>query len=144
MADNVVRFADAARPAPEAAQLVSAVIPCLNEERTLALCITKAQASFRAMGVTGEVVIADNGSTDRSVEVATALGARVVVERRKGYGAALQRGIREARGGIIVMGDADDSYDWSAIQPFVSKVQEGYDLVMGNRFRGGIMPGAMP
>jgi glycosyltransferase involved in cell wall biosynthesis len=144
MTAHIIRLDRATGSSTEEAPLVSAVIPCLNEERTLALCITKAQASFRAMGVTGEVVIADNGSTDRSVEIASALGARVVVERRKGYGAALQRGIREARGGIIVMGDADDSYDWSAIQPFVSKVQEGYDLVMGNRFRGGIMPGAMP
>jgi len=124
--------------------LVSAVIPCLNEEATLALCITKAQASFAAMGVCGEVVIADNGSTDRSREIATSLGARVVIEQQKGYGAALRRGITEARGSIIVMADADDSYDWSAIEPFVRKIQEGYDLVMGNRFQGGIMPGAMP
>lgn len=123
---------------------VSAVIPCLNEERTLPICIEKAQASFRAMGLAGEVVVADNGSSDDSVRVAEAHGARVVHVRRKGYGAALQAGIREARGDIIVMADADDSYDWSAIEPFVRKVQEGYDLVMGNRFQGGIMPGAMP
>ncbi|HQR70364.1 MAG TPA: glycosyltransferase family 2 protein [Burkholderiaceae bacterium] len=124
--------------------LVSAVIPCLNEEGTLALCINKAQASFAAMGVCGEVVIADNGSTDRSREIATSLGARVVIEQQKGYGAALRRGITEARGSIIVMADADDSYDWSAIAPFVQKIQQGYDLVLGNRFAGGIMPGAMP
>ena len=124
--------------------LVSAVIPCLNEEGTLALCITKAQASFAAMGICGEVVIADNGSTDRSREIAASLGARVVIEEQKGYGAALRRGITEARGSIIVMGDADDSYDWSAIEPFVRKIDEGFDLVMGNRFKGGIHRGAMP
>jgi glycosyltransferase involved in cell wall biosynthesis len=124
--------------------VVSAVIPCLNEEETLAVCIGKALESFRRLGVEGEVVVADNGSTDRSVEIATRAGARVVHERRKGYGSALLRGIQESRGDIIVMADADDSYDWSAIEPFVQKIQEGYDLVMGNRFRGGIRPGAMP
>ena len=123
---------------------VSAVIPCLNEEQTLAICIQKAFKAFRELGVAGEVIVADNGSTDRSVEIATSLGARVVHERRKGYGAALLRGIHESRGEIILMADADDSYDWSAIAPFVRKVREGYDLVMGNRFKGGIEPGAMP
>src|SRR3954471_13477847 len=123
---------------------VSAVIPCLNEEQTLAICIQKAFQAFRELGVAGEVIVADNGSTDRSVEIATNLGARVVHERRKGYGAALLRGIHESRGEIILMADADDSYDWSAIAPFVRKIREGYDLVMGNRFQGGIEPGAMP
>jgi len=144
MTAQVVMFTKAGDAANADTPLVSAVIPCLNEEQTLALCIAKAQASFRSMGVTGEVVIADNGSEDRSIQIATAMGARVVREERRGYGAALQRGIRESRGRIIIMGDADDSYDWSAIEPFVRKVQEGYDLVMGNRFHGGIMPGAMP
>jgi len=129
-------------PAPSVA--VSAVIPCLNEERTLGLCIRKALLSFAELGVEGEVVVADNGSTDRSVEIAVELGARVVHERRKGYGAALFRGITESRGRVIVMADADDSYDWSAIAPLVRKVNEGYDLVMGNRFKGGIHEGAMP
>jgi glycosyltransferase involved in cell wall biosynthesis len=124
--------------------VVSAVIPCLNEEITIGICIEKALSSFRTMGLAGEVVVADNGSTDRSVEKARELGARVVVETVKGYGAALRRGIKEARGKIIVMGDADDSYDWSDIGPLVNKVLDGYDLVMGNRFRGGIMKGAMP
>lgn len=119
-------------------------MPCLNEERSLASCIVKAQSSFRELGIAGEVVVADNGSSDRSSEIAESMGARVVRERRKGYGWALQRGIRESRGQIIVMADADDSYDWSDIAPFVRKVQEGYDLVMGNRFAGGIAPGAMP
>ena len=123
---------------------VSAVMPCLNEEKSLANCIAKAMEGFRHLGMHGEVVVADNGSTDRSVEVAESMGARVVRERRKGYGSALQCGIREARGQIIVMADADDSYDWAGLEPFVRKVEEGYDLVMGNRFAGGIAPGAMP
>ena len=144
MTSKVVRIADNSRDTGHDVPLVSAVIPCLNEEQTLALCIAKAQASFRAMGVVGEVVVADNGSTDSSTDIAATMGARVVHEPRKGYGAALQTGIKEARGQIIVMGDADDSYDWSQIEPFVRKVQAGYDLVMGNRFKGGIHPGAMP
>jgi glycosyltransferase involved in cell wall biosynthesis len=123
---------------------VSAVIPCLNEELTLGLCIEKAYRSFAELGLSGEIVVADNGSTDRSVEIALALGARVVHEERKGYGAALTRGISESRGEVIVIADADDSYDWAAIAPLVRKVQEGYDLVMGNRFKGGIKDGAMP
>jgi glycosyltransferase involved in cell wall biosynthesis len=123
---------------------VSAVIPCLNEEQTLALCIEKARLSFAELGIEGEVLVADNGSTDRSIEIALQLGARVVHERRKGYGAALFRGITESRGDIIVMADADDSYDWAAIAPLVRKIREGYDFVMGNRFKGGIRDGAMP
>ena len=124
--------------------LVTAVIPCLNEARTIGICIQKAFAGFAALGIRGEVVVSDNGSVDDSVAIAESMNARVVVEHRKGYGAALIRGINAARGEIVVMGDADDSYDWSAIGPFVSKIQEGYDLVMGNRFAGGIMRGAMP
>ena len=123
---------------------VSAVIPCLNEAESLAICIEKAHSGFAAMGVRGEVVVSDNGSVDDSVAIAKRSNSRVVHEAKKGYGAALTRGILEARGKIIVMGDADDSYDWSAIAPFVMKVREGNDLVVGNRFRGGIMHGAMP
>lgn len=123
---------------------VTAVMPCLNEERTLGLCIEKAQRAFRDLGIAGEVVVADNGSTDRSVEIAGALGARVVHEPRKGYGAALTAGIKAARGEIVVMADADDSYDWAVLGDFVRKIDAGYDLVMGNRFKGGIEPGAMP
>jgi glycosyltransferase involved in cell wall biosynthesis len=124
--------------------LVSAVMPCLNEERTLPTCIQKAQQCFRDLGVDGEVVIADNGSTDRSVEVALQYGARVVHQPIKGYGAALLKGIEEAHGEVIVMADADDSYDWLGMGPFLARIREGYDLVMGNRFSGGIERGAMP
>jgi hypothetical protein len=124
--------------------LVSAVMPCLNEEETLAVCIRKAQSAFQKLGISGEVVVADNGSTDRSIEIAQELGARVVHQSEKGYGAALQAGIEGARGEIVVMGDSDDSYDWGSIGDFVGKIQEGNDFVMGNRFKGGIEKGAMP
>ncbi|RYG66593.1 glycosyltransferase family 2 protein, partial [bacterium] len=112
--------------------LVSAVMPCLNEAETLAVCIRKAQSAFLKMGVRGEVVVADNGSTDGSIEIAEGLGARVVHQSEKGYGAALQAGIEGARGEIVVMGDSDDSYDWGSIGDFVGKIQEGNDFVMGN------------
>lgn len=124
--------------------LVSAIIPCLNEEKTLGICIEKVQSAFRRLGVEGEVVIGDNGSTDRSVEIAMQLGARVVHQHIRGYGAAIQAAAREARGRYLIMADADDSYDWSAIDAFVSELQGGAELVMGNRFGGGIEPGAMP
>ena len=123
---------------------LSLVMPCLNEERTVGICVRKAQAALAALGRPGEVIVADNGSTDRSVEIARAEGARVVSQPVKGYGAALQAGIEASRGRIVVLGDADDSYDWGAIEPFVRKVEEGWDLVLGNRFKGGILPGAMP
>lgn len=123
---------------------VSAVIPCLDEARTIGICVQKAQRSFAAMGVAGEVVVVDNGSTDDSAQVARDLGARVIRESVKGYGMALNAGIEASRGRIIVMGDGDDSYDWGTIAPFIEKVQQGYDLVGGNRFTGGIEPGAMP
>jgi glycosyltransferase involved in cell wall biosynthesis len=119
-------------------------MPCLNEEVTLATCILKAQQCFARLGIHGEVVIADNGSTDRSIEIARELGARVVHQPVKGYGAALTAGIDAAQGDIIVMADADDSYDWEGMGPFIEKIRSGYDLVMGNRFKGGIAPGAMP
>lgn len=124
--------------------LVSAVMPCLNEEETLGLCISKAMQCFQALGIHGQVVVADNGSTDRSVEIAVRLGAKVVHQSVKGYGAALMAGIAAAEGDIIVIGDSDDSYDWSDIGPFIHRIQSGHDLVMGNRFKGGIEPGAMP
>lgn len=129
---------------PRTEILVSAVMPCLNEEKTLGLCITKAMRAFDELGIAGEVVVADNGSIDLSVQVAESLGARVVKERRKGYGSALLAGIAATRGRIVVMADADDSYDWSALGDYVRKIGEGYDLIMGNRFKGGIERGAMP
>jgi glycosyltransferase involved in cell wall biosynthesis len=123
---------------------VTALMPCLNEERTLGVCIEKARACMRSLGIEGEVLVADNGSTDRSVDIALQLGARVVHESTKGYGAALMAGIEAAHGDIVVMADADDSYDWLDMGRFIAKMGEGYDLVMGNRFKGGIAPDAMP
>jgi glycosyltransferase involved in cell wall biosynthesis len=123
---------------------LSILMPCLNEARTLAPCLKKAQLFLRQHGVSGEVIVADNGSTDGSIEVAEKLGARVVRVPVRGYGAALAAGIEAARGQYIIMGDSDESYDFSALSPFVEKLREGYDLVMGNRFRGGIAAGAMP
>ncbi len=123
---------------------VSVVMPCLNEAETLAACIAKAQDSFRRLAVAGEVVVADNGSTDGSQEIARQLGARLVPVESRGYGNALMGGIAAARGAFIVMGDADDSYDFADLGPFLEKLRAGYDLVMGNRFQGGIADGAMP
>ena len=119
-------------------------MPCLNEGETLATCIGKARAFLERSGVSGEVLIADNGSTDGSRAIAERAGARVVHETRKGDGSALRAGIAAARGRYIVMGDADDSYDFTALDPFVAELRAGADLVMGNRFRGGIAPQAMP
>jgi glycosyltransferase involved in cell wall biosynthesis len=123
---------------------LSVVMPCLNESLTLGTCIKKALATIERLGIAGEVVIADNGSTDGSQEIATALGARVVPVTGRGYGSALRGGIAAARGQYVIMGDADDSYDFTQLEPFLNKLKEGYDLVMGNRFQGGIAPGAMP
>ena len=120
------------------------LMPCLNEAETLATCIVKANESLKNLGINGEVLIADNGSTDGSQEIARSLGARVVQVERKGYGNALMRGIATARGKYVIMGDSDDSYDFTNLGPFVDKLRAGYDLVMGNRFLGGIQPGAMP
>lgn len=120
------------------------LMPCLNEAETLAICIQKAQGYLERSGVAGEVLIADNGSTDGSQEIATGLGARVVDIEAKGYGNALLGGIRAARGTFVIMGDADDSYDFSQLDAFVAELRKGADLVMGNRFKGGIEPGAMP
>ena len=120
------------------------LMPCLNEAETLATCIVKANESLKNLGLAGEVLIADNGSTDGSQEIARSLGARVVQVERKGYGNALMRGIATARGKYVIMGDSDDSYDFTNLGPFVDKLRAGYDLVMGNRFLGGIQPGAMP
>jgi glycosyltransferase involved in cell wall biosynthesis len=126
------------------AHSVTALMPCLNEERTLGACIAKAQSCMRSHGMHGEVLVADNGSSDRSVEIALGLGARVVHQSTRGYGAALMAGIEAAAGDVIVMADADESYDWSDIGRFVDKINEGFDLVIGNRFTGGIARNAMP
>jgi len=123
---------------------LSVLMPCLNEAETLATCIKKAQKALDDLQVNGEVVIADNGSTDGSPEIAASLGARVIHVAEKGYGSALLGGIKAARGKYIIMGDADDSYDFTNLGPFLEKLRAGYDLVMGNRFKGGIAPNAMP
>jgi len=120
------------------------LMPCLNEALTLPVCIEKAQRFLETHGIDGEVIVADNGSTDGSVEIARSLNARVVNVPVRGYGAALATGIDAACGRFIIMGDSDDSYDFSALMPFVEKLRDGYDLVMGNRFKGGIARGAMP
>jgi len=123
---------------------LSIVMPCLNEANTLPACIKKARKFLEESGVEGEVLVADNGSTDASIKIARELGARVVDVPVRGYGAALSAGIYEAKGTFVIMGDSDDSYDFLGLQPFVDKLREGYDLVMGNRFLGGISRGAMP
>ena len=123
---------------------LSVVMPCLNEAETLAVCIRKAGRCLDELGVVGEIVIADNGSVDGSQAIAQAEGARVVSVERRGYGAALRAGIGAARGQSVIMADADDSYALDDLGPFVHELRAGADLVMGNRFRGGIEPGAMP
>src|SRR5262249_6376660 len=129
---------------PEAAVEISIVMPCLNEAETLAVCIEKAQQSLRELNCAGEIIVADNGSADGSPQIAARCGARVVHVAAKGYGSALMGGIAAARGRYVIMGDADDSYDFANLGPFIEKLREGYELVMGNRFKGGIKPGAMP
>ncbi len=123
---------------------LSIVMPCLNEARTLPLCLKKAQAFLAENGVSGEIIVADNGSTDGSAALALEYGARVLTVEERGYGAALAGGIAAARGRYVIMGDADDSYDFANLMPLLAKLREGYDLVVGNRFKGGIEPGAMP
>jgi glycosyltransferase involved in cell wall biosynthesis len=128
----------------EAPVELSIVMPCLNEAETLAVCIEKAQRSVEELDCIGEIIVADNGSDDGSQQIAASLGARIVHVETKGYGSALMGGIAAARGRYIIMGDADDSYDFADLGQFVEKLREGYQLVMGNRFKGGIRPGAMP
>src|SRR5215471_5544598 len=130
-------------PAPETIEL-SILMPCLNEAETLETCIHKARQFLDEHAIHGEVVVADNGSSDGSQEIAVNAGARVVPVPTLGYGSALISGIQAARGKYVIMGDADDSYDFTNLSAFLEKLRQGYELVMGNRFRGGILPGAMP
>jgi glycosyltransferase involved in cell wall biosynthesis len=123
---------------------LSIVLPCLNEARTVGSCVSKAAGFLKKYKINGEVIVADNGSTDRSIEISRKAGARVVQVEQKGYGSALRGGFEAAHGKYIIMADADDSYDLVNLMPFVEKLREGYDLVMGNRFKGGIKKGAMP
>lgn len=123
---------------------LSVVMPCLNEAETLGACIKKVCESFRRHDIDGEIIVADNGSDDGSQDIAEQMGAKVVHVVERGYGNALMSGITAARGKYVLMGDSDDSYDFTALNSFFVKLREGYDLVMGNRFKGGIMPGAMP
>jgi Glycosyl transferase family 2 len=123
---------------------VSVVMPCLNEAESIAECIRKARRSLDELGLVGEIIVADNGSTDGSQEIARRLGARLVHVEARGYGSALLGGFAAARGTYVVMGDADGSYDFGRLGPFIEKLREGNDVVIGNRFQGGIQPGAMP
>jgi len=123
---------------------LSIIMPCLNEAETVETCVKNALLFLEKSAIAGEVIVADNGSTDGSRDLARKAGARVVDVTDKGYGNALLGGIRAARGKYIIMGDADESYDFLHLEPFVQKLREGYDLVMGNRFQGGIAPNAMP
>jgi Glycosyl transferase family 2 len=123
---------------------VSVVLPCLNEAETLASCVQKAVKCLADLGVRGEVLVSDNGSTDGSLQIATDHGARVVAAPIRGYGGALMAGIAASRGRYVIMADSDDSYDLSNLGPFIDRLREGHDLVMGNRFAGGIAHGAMP
>jgi len=123
---------------------LTVLMPCLNEAETLGTCVSKARSWIESAEIEAEVVVADNGSTDGSQQIARDNGARVVDVEERGYGSALFHGSQAARGQYIVMGDADDSYDFSRLDDFVSELDQGHDLVMGNRFVGGIAPGAMP
>ncbi len=123
---------------------ISVVIPCLNESRTIGACIKKAKIGLAQLGCSSEILVADNGSTDGSNEIAASHDAKVISVTRRGYGNAIQGGVAAAKGTFIIMGDGDDSYDFAQLQPFLAKLTAGDDLVMGNRFRGGIRSGAMP
>lgn len=141
---DLVEARDRALPPPAGGLELTILMPCLNEAETIGSCVAKAMGYLARSGVAGEVLIADNGSTDGSQAIAEGLGARVVAVPARGYGAALIAGIAAARGRFVIMGDSDDSYDFTALDPFVAKLRDGYALVMGNRFLGGIQPGAMP
>jgi hypothetical protein len=142
------RLPNGAEPEPPAARIepleLTILMPCLNEAETIEVCVRKALSFMTRSGVSGEVLVADNGSTDGSQMLATRAGARVVLAMQKGYGAALSAGIAEARGRFVVMGDADDSYDFERLDAMLAALRSGAELVMGNRFKGGIAQGAMP
>jgi glycosyltransferase involved in cell wall biosynthesis len=147
MVDAVTRNGGPQSPSADASLELSVVMPCLNEADTLAVCIERAQRALAEAGIAGEIVVADNGSTDGSREIAERLGARVVTVAARGYGSALMGGIAAARGRYVVMGDADSSYDFGETPRFVEKLREGFDLVQGCRLAAGggrILPGAMP
>ncbi len=125
--------------------IVSVVMPCLNEEETIGICVEKAINELKRLNIKGEVVVSDNGSKDKSIEIAKSKGARVIHQNKRGYGNAYLKGFEEAKGRIIIMGDSDNTYDFSDLKPFIYPILvEGYDMVMGSRLRGKILPGAMP
>ena len=139
--NNIAEFADSnAADTPE----VSVVMPCLNEEKSVGVCIEQILRTFEERDIRGEVIVADNGSTDQSSKIARGLGARVILVKERGYGSALMGGIGATRGKYVIMGDADGSYDFTQIPIFLEQLRSGYEVVVGNRFRGGIEPGAMP
>jgi glycosyltransferase involved in cell wall biosynthesis len=140
----IAREAEAATSAAAEGLEVTVILPCLNEAETMQTCVTKAVTTLARLGLRGEVVVIDNGSSDGSPEIATRAGARVVHEPRRGYGSALMRGAEEARAPFIIMADADDSYDLTDLERFVDGLRAGNDLVTGTRIRGTIAPGAMP
>ena len=123
---------------------LSILIPCLNEEKTISYCINKAKKFLNSLSKKSEILIVDNGSTDRTINIAKKNGARVIVEKRRGYGSALIKGIKNCKGKYIIMGDADGSYDFSNLNPFIRKFEQNFDVVCGNRFKGGIEKNAMP
>jgi hypothetical protein len=141
---NFLQCDQSAENATAAPLELTILMPCLNEAETISTCVGKAQSFLARAGIAGEVLIADNGSSDDSVALAQRDGARVIAVAERGYGAALRAGFAAARGRFVVMGDADDSYDFSGLDPFIAKLRDGCDLVIGNRFAGGIAPGAMP
>jgi glycosyltransferase involved in cell wall biosynthesis len=142
---GLIGATEAAADNPERVGLeLSIVIPCLNEAQTVGTCVAKAVGFLERRQIRGEVVVADNGSSDGSADIARAAGARVIEVPLRGYGAALRAGIAAAQSRFVIMGDADDSYDFSDPIRFLEELRAGADLVMGNRFRGGIEPGAMP
>jgi glycosyltransferase involved in cell wall biosynthesis len=121
---------------------LSVVIPCLNEARTIATCVRKAARCLQELDISSEIIVADNGSSDGSAALAESYGAKVISVWQRGYGSALQGGIAAAKGRYVIVGDADDSYDFAQLEPFVARLWAGHDLVVGNRFQGGILPGA--